>query len=657
MNRKKYVIFSLIGIIIIIIIMIGFTYGFFMSRVKGNSSNTVVLESGEAELTLQYFDTEDEYHLITPGYTHYQMFTVTNTGNIEVAYSIFLENVVNEFVRTNDIIYTLYKVAYEGTVTENTNVFDYDNLSSCVDEPLDIEENYSNTCYLVSTNTFPTTKSSIKDTEIIKTPTYKYVYLLKYEYLNTEDNQDIDKGHIFRGKVQVYGKDSAEAVNIFNQNTLAYKILDNAMNNLNGTEFKTTPPTIPAQALSKQKYEKNNNYQEIQTQSNITTSKTFTYANDYTENTTNGRLTLTNAQSGVYSNIYENLIGKYIVSAAGSTAVETSSGLTTIYKVISTTSNSITYGTVATQVSDESVLSKTEENGGYSYYFRGGVKNNYVNFNNMCWRIVRIDGAGGIKLILASSSGECSNETLTENSGYIKNGTSVLTSNYGYKTKQIVTTSGETNTYYLENYLGSTTGTYQALESWFTNNNFDTSKLKQTSWCLGNSTDAYNNQGVKYTLDSSMLDGNGNQYASVNDYLMGSGTTYYYKNRLRMHGYGTTRYATLNCNDEGDQKYTSYIGLLTPDENALAGGYYASANYTYYLHDNALTDNWWLASLSDFNGTNVSVNAFNVFFTGAFSNVNIIHSYAFRPAVVLASNVEYNTGDGTLSNPYTIKLN
>ena len=66
-------------------------------------------------------------------------------------------------------------------------------------------------------------------------------------------------------------------------------------------------------------------------------------------------------------------------------------------------------------VENESLLVPTEDEYGTTYYFRGNVKNNYVNFSGMCWRIVRIQGDGSIKLLLASENGECQEDgALTE---------------------------------------------------------------------------------------------------------------------------------------------------------------------------------------------------------------------------------------------------
>ena len=40
----------------------------------------------------------------------------------------------------------------------------------------------------------------------------------------------------------------------------------------------------------------------------------------------------------------------------------------------------------------ESIISSTEDDYGMSYYYRGAVTDNYVNFADMCWRVVRIQG-------------------------------------------------------------------------------------------------------------------------------------------------------------------------------------------------------------------------------------------------------------------------
>jgi len=57
-----------------------------------------------------------------------------------------------------------------------------------------------------------------------------------------------------------------------------------------------------------------------------------------------------------------------------------------------------TFSNVAT--TDEGVFKVADGMyGGYSYYWRGAVTNNHVIFADKCWRIVRINGDGSIRLI------------------------------------------------------------------------------------------------------------------------------------------------------------------------------------------------------------------------------------------------------------------
>ena len=60
----------------------------------------------------------------------------------------------------------------------------------------------------------------------------------------------------------------------------------------------------------------------------------------------------------------------------------------------------ITTPGAAVSTADEALLASAEDDNGTSYYFRGAVTNNYVEFANKCWRIVRVGGDGSVKLIL-----------------------------------------------------------------------------------------------------------------------------------------------------------------------------------------------------------------------------------------------------------------
>ncbi len=57
---------------------------------------------------------------------------------------------------------------------------------------------------------------------------------------------------------------------------------------------------------------------------------------------------------------------------------------------------------------DEGLIEDIDDYG-ITYYFRGNVSNNYVNFADLTWRIVKINGDGTVKLVLNELAPELSN--------------------------------------------------------------------------------------------------------------------------------------------------------------------------------------------------------------------------------------------------------
>ena len=261
----------------------------------------------------------------------------------------------------------------------------------------------------------------------------------------------------------------------------------------------------------------------------------------------------------------------------------------------------------------------------------------------MCWRIMRIEGDGSVKLILASQSGECSDYTLSDNSGYIRNSNgNIISKDNGYKTKTLLRQDGTNRNVWYHDYLGSTTGAKQGIEDWFSLKNFDTTILKNDLWCLGNLTDIYNNNGVKYELTSDMVDYNGNQYESIQDYLLAnSNTRYNYKNAV-------SKYMSLQCNDEKDESYKSYVGLLTSIEYRLAGS-------NSYMRKNATTNYWWTSSLGMLYYQYDRVFYIEPTGTLGCSNLGLSNTFALRPSIVLKSGIELTGGNGSLEHPYEVE--
>ena len=121
-----------------------------------------------------------------------------------------------------------------------------------------------------------------------------------------------------------------------------------------------------------------------------------------------------------------------------------------------------------------------------------------------------------------------------------------------------------------------------------------------------------------------------------------------YETQKRITGLGETRNATLSCNGSID---VSYIGILTADEIAFAGGYAFNGNINYYLVKEASSNIWWSLSPADYFGMS---EVFSVYKTGLLSGVHTSIDALIRPAITLKTGTTISGGDGTQEHPYVI---
>ena len=312
----------------------------------------------------------------------------------------------------------------------------------------------------------------------------------------------------------------------------------------------------------------------------------------------------------------------------------------------------ITTPGAAVSTASEALLASTEDDYGTSYYFRGEVKNNYVEFANKCWRIVRVGGDGSVKLILHND-----NTTGVANPcDAANNSASAAFARY----------SGETyksafNTNYNDNaYVGFKYGTVGAgdyalthantnkstiltnLEAWY-NDNLSTYEkvIDDTVWC----NDKTNVTDTSY--DPWSMTPNGLGY--------GANKTYYGATQRLVNTSGSAGGTgpSLKCNGELS-KINSKVGLITADELALAGYAYAKNNTTTYLQENATDTYWWSLSPNHFDGGRAYV--WGVYGSnGGFYSYNVNITYGVRPSISLKSTTNV-TGEGTSSSPYIISM-
>ena len=213
-----------------------------------------------------------------------------------------------------------------------------------------------------------------------------------------------------------------------------------------------------------------------------------------------------------------------------------------------------TLNNTSVNTSDASGLYKMSVTNGFggsdgdTYYFRGEVSNNYVDFAGMTWRIVRINEDGTIRLILNNGINDTKYAYKSSNTSY----SYVYYSNSDAKTK---------------------------LQNWYSSNITGANASKVSS---GN----YFCEAAKVTYPS---------YPSN----IGSATL--------VSKYNYT--PDLKCANDGNSKgkVNASVGLITYDEMVLAGSYStadSSGNDKYYLYNNT---QFWTMSPAGYNSNTAMV--------------------------------------------------
>ena len=229
-----------------------------------------------------------------------------------------------------------------------------------------------------------------------------------------------------------------------------------------------------------------------------------------------------------------------------------------------------------------------------TYYFRGNVENNYVEFAGLTWRIIRINEDGTIRLILNDVASETGVKFNTAYTSY-------------------------SNMYY---------------------SNSDTIKKTVDNWYTTNIT----NKGLDSYVATSMFC----EQAKVKS---GSGVSTGSANSLI---YNTEYTPNFRCKKDGNGKgiLNLKVGLITYDEVVHAGSYIFKTNKDVYLASNDISE-WTMSPCGmlyeqitmwyDFSGSNTVLGRIDAV-------------YPYRPVINLNANV-MAYGDGTRTKMYKIKTN
>ena len=171
--------------ILLLIITFSVSYAFYGARVNKTNGNA------QANLTTKYLKLDfvdgPQIDLVdaVPGQKVIKTFTVTNTGNQTQYYNINLKDVINNFERTEDIVYTLTSDNSGATVAE----------SEFPDMNVTIAQNVS-----IATNTTQT-------------------YTLTIEYKNLAQSQNVDMNKTVSATIQI---NDVNTVMMINSNSISY---------------------------------------------------------------------------------------------------------------------------------------------------------------------------------------------------------------------------------------------------------------------------------------------------------------------------------------------------------------------------------------------------------------------------------------------------
>ena len=612
-------IIAIIGAIVLLVLaVVGLSYAFFSAFIKNGETDPSIEGTG-ANLSLVYTDGKSVITSsnIMPGWSATKTFTVTNNGEADTHYKLNISNITNEFV--------------EGGLTFSI---------ASADGGTSVPEQAVGTTERTLTNAIA----------IAQGKTHTYTVTAKYINLDKDQTPDLGKSFSYTIGIEASTIPAPDGWLEAKKGTLLASIRDN--NTLK------TPLTTPGSESSAHVLDDTESFSNDV--SSTYQSYYITYGTGWTPNGTGFNLTKTSVTSDTYENSYSDLVGKYLPSnflyeAGSSTAgtKKTTVNLKAIYYVVSATSSSFTYKVlISNKNTTETLLASTEDDYGTSYYFRGAVKNNYVQFANKCWRIVRVNGNGSIKLVLHNDNtnklaNPCSAANNSDGAAFAHYNGDTYTSAYNIKSSDnayigfLYGTTGSTD------YASTHTNTNEStiltnLETWYTNNLASyADNLVDTIWCNDKSTSGrgYKTESTKYASYYRLIGRNGR--------AGGTGPSLTCPND---NNGGKLSKFTVNDTTNGNGALTYKIGLLTADEMAFAGLLYGYCNRSTYLQENTGGKLWWSLSPYIFSGSS-AVWATDGCLTNGFANKS---SYGLRPAISIVSSTTV-TGSGTSEDPYVVK--
>lgn len=184
LTKKQKLIISVIAIFLVLVTILGITYAYFLTRVNGNTEeNSVIIST--AKLELIYDDGNgliEVMEKIEPGVTiESKTFSVFNNGTHTIDnYAIYIENIINNFERPQDLRINITCKAYDT-----------------------INKKYIEDCTGLTNSIYPTLNNKLVSNSI--EVGIRHEYKLTINYINElEIDQSNDMNKSIKGKIQIY---------------------------------------------------------------------------------------------------------------------------------------------------------------------------------------------------------------------------------------------------------------------------------------------------------------------------------------------------------------------------------------------------------------------------------------------------------------------
>ena len=401
MNKKsKQILFSVFGILSLLVITIGVTYAVFTYTKEGTTDNVVTTgtlkflytenSAGGTGINISEAEPISDTHgksLVGDKNVFDFKVEATNTGNEVIPYEVTLRKKDTSTMSEENV-----KV-YLTDETESTDIVEPTLYSKLTQTNIDVGSNIEKTLY----------KGEVAGGEL----TYLKTFRLRM-WIDESSNQNDINGKSFTGMVNVYSNakviSEEEQVLRSNADIESITIGDNTLTKVDGQDWNyeitlDNPDTLvlnikPSYTLANVKIEKDNQVISNNSEVNIAGGD-----NIY-------KITITSTDQTVTKEYTINIKAKQPTLLKDEIMKNT---VITKAPTLTTSSNN---------TSDASGLyvSTATNTGEPTYYFRGNVTNNYVKFAGQTWRIVRINEDGTIRIIM--QNGINNNASYVFNSKY-----------------------------------------------------------------------------------------------------------------------------------------------------------------------------------------------------------------------------------------------